>query len=104
MESAERTSAMLVVNRCRLHILFRDGGTPYRIEVFKLLMRKRFNRVRPCDRLTETKVTLAYDRARPEEAIVFQGSFERKSWIFMTVFFTAGAVFGVFYLLRGRKA
>jgi hypothetical protein len=104
VERAERKSALLVVNKCRVHILFRDGGIPYRVEDFKLLVRKRFNLARPCDRLAETRVTLAYDRARPEEAMLLQSGFERTSMMFMALFFAGGAVFGVFYLLRRRDA
>jgi hypothetical protein len=104
VERAERKSTLLVVDKCQVHILFRDGGTPYRVEDFKLLVRKRFNLVRPCDRLAETRVTLAYNRARPEEAMLFQSGFERTSMMFTALFFAGGAVFGVFYLLRRCEA
>ena len=105
VENAERTSSILVVINCRVRVLFRDGETPQRIEYSKRLVKRKGSIGKmECYRLTGTKVALAYDRARPEEAMVLQSAFERKSWIFLALFFAGGAVFGVFCLFKGRDA
>ena len=108
VESAERTSSILRVVDCRVRVLFQDGGTPHRIEYSKRLWTTKatggITGEMVCYRLAGTKLTLAYERARPGGAIALRSGFETKSWIFIALLFVGGAVFGVFHLLRGRKA
>ena len=107
VESAETMSEILFwKEECRVRVLFRDGRTSYRIEYFKTLGKGNRGRTRDrpwsCDEMTGKKVTLAYDQARPEEAIPFREAGERKGWIFLAFLSAAGAAFCLFRLWRGR--
>ena len=94
------SNAFFEREECRMLILFRDGGTSWRVESFRKLGRGR-SRTRDapwsCSDLTGEMVALAYNRARPEEAVVIQEALERKFRIVLTLVLAVG---GLFLLLR----